>query len=974
MKSNSVFTVSAWTILTCLLTVGIFYKTDFLSFSKKTTKTNSELLPPTCIISGPDFVCNNSTGNIYKAPPGMISYSWSIMGDGVIVGSTTDSFIIVTSGSFINNYTVSVTITDFTGPSMCSKTTNIYLFTPNDTITANPNPVCFGVTVSLSIPSASSSTVTWTGNGITIPNGTFISNGIGGFNNVTTASPSTPGKHIYSVSITTEYGCTYSDSVNVNVDTASIVDAGPDQTICANDTIQFCAVLSGVATNLVWQKNVAFGTFIGADTDPKARFVLNANGKSQTSIKFGVMSNDPSANVCQGGVDTVEIFIDPAAVVDAGPGQRICGSVDTVALDGSYSAPTAGIVWSTTGSGSFVPNVNDTNARYVLSENDRVSDSIKIYITSVNDPAGLCGIGKDSMTLIIDSASIVDAGPDQTICANDTIQFCAVLSGVATNLVWQKNVAFGTFIGADTDPKARFVLNANGKSQTSIKFGVMSNDPSANVCQGGVDTVEIFIVPEISFICRDQYDTCYVNLTQPFEGIEFTGVNMNDVTFEDDTIFNVTVGTDRYKNIITRIFTASNACDTSSCTQYIYLVDNPPSMIVYDQYIDCLNEFPLFGTGVIVKNDCNDSASLRAEFVDTTYVPAGFEINGITYHTLILLKYTATDSCGQEGSATQFIYSRYGKPGFNPELQMSLSDDTVCINDDSYLYFKFGNELIGCDYLLNIQGPNNTATFLEKISKTNDSISLQELFQNASIPWEDTSYSIELIPYCGTDTLCPILLDLELLSNPDLQVSLDKNLICENQNSNLIITVNGKDGDSCLLDIWYNSGKDSGWAIVDEKYFVNFTYTFDVAGLIPGPGLPIGNYTFKVFVDCDGRCPSATKSVILAVTDISKLYVDSSATGNNTGLSWTDAFTSLQDALLFADCRFDTICVAQGTYYPDTAFYHTLTNNDRNLSFNIPDSTVVLGGFPSGGGNISDRNWVCNKTILCGDIDQSGTL
>ncbi|MBL0113434.1 MAG: hypothetical protein IPP42_22420 [Saprospiraceae bacterium] len=137
------------------------------------------------------------------------------------------------------------------------------MFTPNDTITANPNPVCFGVTVSLSIPSASSSTVTWTGNGITIPNGTFISNGIGGFNNVTTASPSTPGKHIYSVSITTEYGCTYSDSVNVNVDTASIVDAGPDQTICANDTIQFCAVLSGVATNLVWQKMLPSVLFIG---------------------------------------------------------------------------------------------------------------------------------------------------------------------------------------------------------------------------------------------------------------------------------------------------------------------------------------------------------------------------------------------------------------------------------------------------------------------------------------------------------------------------------------------------------------------------------------------------------------------------------------------------------------------------------------------------------------------------------------
>ena len=98
-------------------------------------------------------------------------------------------------------------------------------------------------------------------------------------------------------------------------------------------------------------------------------------------------------------------------------GQRICGSIDTVVLDGSYSTPTTGIIWSTTGSGSFVPNVNDTNARYILSDNDRVSDSIKIYITSLNDPSGLCGNGKDSMTLIIDSAAIVDAGPDQTVCA-----------------------------------------------------------------------------------------------------------------------------------------------------------------------------------------------------------------------------------------------------------------------------------------------------------------------------------------------------------------------------------------------------------------------------------------------------------------------------------------------------------------------------------------------------------------------------
>ena len=68
------------------------------------------------------------------------------------------------------------------------------------------------------------------------------------------------------------------------------------------------------------------------------------------------------------------------------------------------------------------------------------------------------------MTLIIDSASIVDAGPDQTVCAEDTIYLSATLSGLATNVVWELNSSFGDFIGPDTEPNAKFVLNAMGKA------------------------------------------------------------------------------------------------------------------------------------------------------------------------------------------------------------------------------------------------------------------------------------------------------------------------------------------------------------------------------------------------------------------------------------------------------------------------------------------------------------------------------
>jgi hypothetical protein len=101
-----------------------------------------------------------------------------------------------------------------------------------------------------------------------------------------------------------------------------------------------------------------------------------------------------------------------------------------------------------------------------------------------------------------------------------------------------------------------------------------------------------------------------------------------------------------------------------------------------------------------------------------------------------------------------------------------------------------------------------------------------------------------------------------------------------------------------------------------------------------------------------------------------KIYVDSSATGLNDGSSWANAYTHLEDAL--DDCFVDTICVAQGTYYPYNGDPTSIFGGERSMTFNIPDSTVVQGGFPSGGAG--PRNWQCNKTILSGDIDHDGLL
>ena len=71
-------------------------------------------------------------------------------------------------------------------------------------------------------------------------------------------------------------------------------------------------------------------------------------------------------------------------------------------------------------------------------------------------------------------------------------------------------------------------------------------------------------------------------------------------------------------------------------------------------------------------------------------------------------------------------------------------------------------------------------------------------------------------------------------------------------------------------------------------------------------------------------------------------YVDLDADGSATGASWTDAFTTLQDALAVVSDG-DQIWVAEGVYYPDMGGGQI--DNDRSASFRIPSGVALYGGF-----------------------------
>ncbi|MCA9291884.1 MAG: right-handed parallel beta-helix repeat-containing protein [Phycisphaerales bacterium] len=94
--------------------------------------------------------------------------------------------------------------------------------------------------------------------------------------------------------------------------------------------------------------------------------------------------------------------------------------------------------------------------------------------------------------------------------------------------------------------------------------------------------------------------------------------------------------------------------------------------------------------------------------------------------------------------------------------------------------------------------------------------------------------------------------------------------------------------------------------------------------------------------------------------------VDADATGANNGLSWADAFTSVQAALVALGTSTDgEIWVAEGTYVPTTG-------SDRTISFALRAGTRLYGGFAGDESARRFRDPVAHPTILTGDIGAPG--
>lgn len=326
--------------------------------------------------------------------------------------------------------------------------------TATKTITVNPLPVVNAGTgfmvcnqpVTVTLSGFSPGGGTWSGPGVTT-GGVFDPSAAGN------------GIHILTYIVTNANGCVNSDTIQMNVISPAVAQAGPNDTVC---------VSAGAFT--LTGSSPAGGSWSGPGiTASSGTFDPSVAGVGAHTITYTY-----GTGTCQ-TTSTKTVIVDPLPVINAGPGQTICLSDAPFSLTG-YS-PTGG-TWTGSGitnaaAGTFDPSVAGTG-----------TFTVTYHYT---DPGTGCG-DSAATTVVVNALPIVNAGTGFTVCDQPITVTLTGYSppggswsgpGVSTGGAFDPSVA-----GVGTHTLTYTFSNGNGCTNTdTIQMTVVA--PA--VAQAGVD-------------------------------------------------------------------------------------------------------------------------------------------------------------------------------------------------------------------------------------------------------------------------------------------------------------------------------------------------------------------------------------------------------------------------------------------------------------------------------------------------------
>jgi hypothetical protein len=207
-------------------------------------------------------------------------------------------------------------------------------------------------------------------------------------------------------------------------------------TVCAGSPAVFSVGTMGEGLTYQWRVSCDSGiTFTNiSDTATNASYTnlvptLADNGNQyQIIITLGagaLTSAPPSV-----------LTVNPAATADVGGNQTICATNSTTVLGGSVGGAATGAVWSSAGTGSFVPDATTLNAVYTPSAGDIAAGTVTLTLSATGQLAP-CAATAQVVVTIQAPPAITSQPASRTNCPSTPAIFSVSATGTGLSYQWQ---------------------------------------------------------------------------------------------------------------------------------------------------------------------------------------------------------------------------------------------------------------------------------------------------------------------------------------------------------------------------------------------------------------------------------------------------------------------------------------------------------------------------------------------------------
>jgi gliding motility-associated-like protein len=273
------------------------------------------------------------------------------------------------------------------------------------------------------------------------------------------------------------------DNMVITIDPVPVVNAGPDQAICANNPNLQLNGFVGNAPGSIWSGGN--GIYVSGATATATQYQPTPDEIAAGSITFTLTST--GTTICNAMSDQMTITFTGAPIVDAGADLAICANNSAVQLNGNVTNANGG-VWSG-GNGTYAPANNVFAPVYTPTAAEVAAGSVTLTLTSTGNSN--CFAVNDQVVIAFTPAPVANAGIDLDVCENNPVVPLNGSMTVAVGGTWSGGL--GTFAPDANALNAEYTLTPFELQQGSVTLTLTSMG-NGN-CLAVNDQVTITVTP-----------------------------------------------------------------------------------------------------------------------------------------------------------------------------------------------------------------------------------------------------------------------------------------------------------------------------------------------------------------------------------------------------------------------------------------------------------------------------------------------